>query len=165
MRHGLAAGLLIVCVSSAVRADEREELVIDKFEFTWTVAKAGRTQFLIKKDEKSTQASLRHRGNLVTGGEISISLQDAQGVGIELARTDEFVDKLKGTKDQIERIQTGNMWVEFKTTDTGEFRVQVTPDKWMRVFAVLTPAEAKALAGPMKKAVQAGALVDQKVKP
>ncbi|MBI3866089.1 MAG: hypothetical protein HY290_29780 [Planctomycetia bacterium] len=161
----LTACVILICVSGGLQAAEDDELVIDKFQFTWTVAEVGKTQFLIEKDEKSTKAGLRHRGGLITGGEISISLEDAQAVGIELARTDEFLKKFKGTKDQSERITVGRMQVVFRTTDTGDFRVEITPDKWMRIFAILTPAEAKALAGPMKKAMKAGAMVDRKVKP
>jgi hypothetical protein len=164
MSHRFAASLLIVCVASAVEAEEDEELAIDRFHFTWTVVEAGKTQFLIEKDEKSTKAGMRHRGGLISGGQISIALEDAEAVGIVLARTDEFFEKLKGTKDQTERIKAGGMQVVFSTTDTGDFQVEVSPKKWKRVFAILTRAEAKALAGPMKKAVKAGALLDQKIK-
>jgi hypothetical protein len=163
MRHQFAASLLIVCVAATATADE--DLVIDRFQFTWTVAEVGTTQFLIEKDNKSTKAVLRHEGGKLPGPKaISLTLEDAQAVGAALARTDEFVEKMKGTKDQIETIRAGKIHVEFATTDKGDFRVSVTPEKWVHVFATLKPGEAKTLAGPMKKAVQAGALVDRKIK-
>lgn len=159
MRRQLAVGLLAICAANAAWADDDDKLVIDKFHFTWTVAEVGSTHFLIEKDEKSTKAGLRYGV-----GTISMTLEDAEAVGVALARTDEFVEKLKGTKDQIETIKTGKIHVDFKTTDKGEFLVQVTPEKWMRVFATLKQKEANALAGPMKKAVRAGALADRKLK-
>jgi hypothetical protein len=164
MRHQFAGSLLIVCIAATATADE-DQLVIDKFQFTWTVAAGGKAQFLIEKDNKSTKALLRHEGAKLPGpNAISMTLEDAQAVGAALARTDEFLEKMKGTKDQIETIRAGKINVDFATTDKGDFRVRVTPEKWMHVFATLNPADAKALAGPMKKAVQAGALVDRKIK-
>ena len=159
MRRQFAVCLVVMCAAGAATAQEDDGLVIDKFQFTWTVVEVGRTQFLIEKDAKATTAGLRHGA-----GSISMSLEDAQAVGRALARTDEFAEKLKDTKDRIETIEAGKIHVDFKTTDSGEFRVQVTPEKWMRVFATLKPTEARALAGPMKKAIHAGALVDRKIK-
>ena len=93
-----------------------------------------------------------------------MTLEDAEAVGAALARTDEYFNKLKGSKGQIEKIRAGRIHVDFITTDKGDFRVSVTPDKWMRVFATLKQTEANALAGPMKKAIRAGDLVDRKIK-
>jgi len=157
MRCQLAAGLLVIC-AAVTRADD-DDLVIERYQFTWIMAEAGKTQFAIEKNEKSTRARLRHGSDA-----ISMSLEDAELLGAVLARTDKFAEQLKGTKNQNESLGAGKYHVQFQTTEKGDFRVRVSPEKWMRVFATLKPAEAMALAEPMKKAVRAGALVDRKIK-
>jgi len=159
MHRPVAVSLLILCIAGAAAAEDDDKLVIDKYQFTWTLADVGRIQFQIQKDEKATKAALRFGLD-----SISMTLEEAEALGTALARTDEFAEKLKGTKRQSERVKTGTIHVDFVTTEKGDFRVQVAPDKWMRTFATLHQAEAKGLAGAMKKAVKAGAIVDQKIK-
>lgn len=159
MRYALAACFLVAYTAGVVRADEGDELAIEDFHFTWTVAVAGNTRFLIEKDQKSTSAGLRYKAEA-----ISMTVEDAAAVGEALARTDEYFEKLKDSKGQSDSVRAGRIHVTFKTTDKGDFFVSITPEKWMRVFATLKLDEAKALAGPMKKAVRAGAIVDRKVK-
>lgn len=144
---------------AAAVAEDDDKLVIDKYQFTWTRADVGRIQFQIQKDEKATKAALRFGLD-----SISMTLEEAETLGATLARTDEFAEKLKGTKSQSERVKTCTIHVDFMTTEIGDFRVQIAPEKWMRNFASLHSAEAKGLAGAMKTAVKAGAIVDQKIK-
>jgi hypothetical protein len=159
MRTALTISLVVAVLSNVVWADEEDDLVIDNFYFTWTVAESGNARFQIEKDEKSTNAWLR-----VPSASFSMTPQDAEAVGAALTRTDEFFEKFKDSTEKAETIRGGQIVVEFSTTDEGDFHVTVTPAKWKRVGAVLTKTQARALAVPMKKAVRAAALVDEKVK-
>lgn len=159
MHRRIAVCFFVVCLTDPVAAQDDDKLVIDKFQFTWTLADVGRLQFQILKDEKATKAVLR-----VGFDSISMTLDEAEAFGAVLARTDEFAEKFRGTNGRSERVKVGTIQIDFMTTEKGEFRVKIAPEKWMRVFATLHPTEARALAAPMKKAIKAGALVDQKIK-
>jgi hypothetical protein len=68
------------------------------------------------------------------------------------------------TRFLIEKDQTStNAWLH-TAYDKGVFFVSMAPENWMMEFARITPAQAKELAGPMRKARRAAALVDQKIK-
>ncbi len=166
MRTALTVSLAVVALGNVLRAADEDDLVIDEYNFTWTVAESGNARFQIEKDEKSTRAWLRcPSGSLLSfSGSFPMTPQDAEAVGAALARTDEFFEKLKGSTEKSETIFTSKMRAVFSTSDHGDFLVSVTPKKWKKVGATLTKVQAKDLAVPMKKAVRAAALVDEKVK-
>jgi tRNA pseudouridine-54 N-methylase len=161
MRCALAGTVFIVFVSGALRADEEGDLKIDKFRFAWTIVESGKVRFLIEKDETSTQAWLR-----TAYDKISMTPEDAEAIGAALAKTDEFFEKLNGKIEKSESIYAGKskFHVIFATSDKGVFYVSMAPEKSMKEFARLAPAQAKELAGAMRKARRAAALVDQKIK-
>ena len=161
MRCALAGTFLVLLVSGGLRAEDEGELKFDKFHFVWTLVETGKTRFLIEKNQTSTAAWLR-----TAYDKTSMTPEDAEAVGAALAKTDEFFEKLNGTTDKSETINAGKskFRVIFATSDKGDFCVSMAPEKWMKEYASLTPAQAKELAGEMRKAKRAAAMVDQKIK-
>ena len=161
MRCALAGTVFVAFVSGVLQADDESELKFDRFHFAWTLVETGKTRFLIGKDQTSTNAWLR-----TAYDKISMTPEDAEAIGAALAKTDEFFEKLNGTTDKSEALSAGKskFRVVFATSDKGVFYVSMAPEKWMKEFARLTPAQAKELAGPMRKARRAAALVEQKIK-
>lgn len=160
---------LIVCliIAAAVTAGlcqnaapAKKKFTIDKWAFTWTVAKEGETRFCIEKDQDKTRCSIWKDSSLIT-----LTAADAELVGAALSKAAEVHGRLKAAKaDASESIKAGSFDVSFNQSEKIGFYVRVAGSE-MFSSVMLDKAAAMALGPAMIDAKAKAAFVDATINP
>jgi hypothetical protein len=160
----LAFFCVMFCLSMVPVLTHAKDFVVESYDFTWNVAKAGDVVLEVKRDQDRIGVSLRNTmGRRLTT--LFMSASEARAIGQILMKAEEYCKQAQDSKPRAPKVvMAGDYRVTFTLVFTNNFDIEVERHKMFSPSVRMSKGQALQIGKYMLEAKEMVAFLERRMK-